>query len=138
MQYFLGVDGGQSSTTALIGDASGRVLGMGRGGPCNHVSGDEARVRFTTAVGGCVAQAREAAGLATDVEFAAACFGFSGSPADKDALVASLQQRLLQSTLTGDQKDALRQFLDAKITLTDSDIMTVIRLVMSTPEYQVT
>jgi uncharacterized protein (DUF1800 family) len=58
--------------------------------------------------------------------------------ADKDALVASLQQRLLQSTLTGDQKDALRQFLDAKITLTDSDIMTVIRLVMSTPEYQVT
>ena len=98
MQYFLGVDGGQSSTTALIGDASGRVLGMGRGGPCNHVSGEEARVRFTTAVGGSVAQAREAAGLATDVAFEAACFGFSGSPADKDALVASMfriGQRLL-------------------------------------------
>lgn len=98
MQYFLGVDGGQSSTTALIGDASGRVLGMGRGGPCNHVSGDEARARFTTAVGGCVAQACAAAGLASDVAFEAACFGFSGSPADKDALVASMfrmGQRLL-------------------------------------------
>jgi hypothetical protein len=57
---------------------------------------------------------------------------------DKDALVASLQHRLLQSTLTGEQKDALRQFLDSKTTLTDSDIFTVIRLVMSTPEYQVT
>jgi uncharacterized protein (DUF1800 family) len=58
--------------------------------------------------------------------------------ADKDALVASLQHRLLQSTLTGDQEDALRDFLDAKTTLSDSDILTVIRLVMSTPEYQVT
>jgi N-acetylglucosamine kinase-like BadF-type ATPase len=90
VQYFLGVDGGQSSTTALIGDASGRVLGIGRGGPCNHVSSGEARAKFTAAVGGCVAQARAAAGLPADVAFEAACFGFSGSPADKDALVASM------------------------------------------------
>ena len=90
MTYFLGVDGGQSSTTALIGDATGRVLGVGRGGPCNHVSGPEARARFTSAIGGCVAQARNAAGLPDDIAFEAACFGFSGSPADKDALVASM------------------------------------------------
>ncbi len=98
MQYFLGVDGGQSSTTALIGDASGRVLGVGRGGPCNHVSGPEARARFSAAVGGCVDQARVAAGLPSEVAFEAACFGFSGSPSDKDALVASmftLRRRLL-------------------------------------------
>lgn len=38
---FLGVDGGQSGTTALIGDQAGRVLGLGRGGPCNHVGGPE-------------------------------------------------------------------------------------------------
>ncbi|MGO9242447.1 MAG: N-acetylglucosamine kinase [Bryobacteraceae bacterium] len=90
MHYFLGVDGGQSSTTALIGDASGHVLGVGRGGPCNHVSGPEARARFVAAVGGCVAQARVAAGLPSDVAFEAACFGFSGSPSDKDALVAEM------------------------------------------------
>lgn len=29
-QYFLGVDGGQSSTTALVADETGQVLGMGR------------------------------------------------------------------------------------------------------------
>jgi hypothetical protein len=56
----------------------------------------------------------------------------------KDTLVASLQHRLLQSTLKGDQEQALREFLDAKTQLTDPDIRTAIRLVMSTPEYQVT
>lgn len=89
-EYFLGVDGGQSSTTALIGDGTGRVLGFGRGGPCNHVSAAEARAKFTAAIGGCVAQARDAAGLAADVEFETACYGFSGGPADKDALVAEM------------------------------------------------
>jgi N-acetylglucosamine kinase-like BadF-type ATPase len=89
-QYFLGVDGGQSSTTALIGDESGRVLGFGRGGPCNHVSAAEARAKFTSAIGGCVAQARQAAGLGEDVQYVTACYGFSGGPADKDALVAEM------------------------------------------------
>jgi N-acetylglucosamine kinase-like BadF-type ATPase len=89
-QYYLGVDGGQSSTTALIGDETGRVLGVGRGGPCNHVSGEEARAKFTSAIGGCVTQARAAAGLGEDVEYATACYGFSGGPEDKDSLVAGM------------------------------------------------
>jgi uncharacterized protein (DUF1800 family) len=58
--------------------------------------------------------------------------------ADKDLLVASLEHRLLQSDLHGDQEKALRDFLDSKTKLNDADILTVIRLVMSTPEYQVT
>jgi len=32
MTYFLGVDGGQSGTTAVIGDESGRILGTGQAG----------------------------------------------------------------------------------------------------------
>jgi hypothetical protein len=56
----------------------------------------------------------------------------------KDTMVASLQHRLLQSTLKGDQEQALREFLDSKEDLNDADIRTAIRLVMSTPEYQVT
>ena len=58
--------------------------------------------------------------------------------ADKDLLVASLEHRLLQSTLKDEQEKALRDFLDSKTKLTDADILTAIRLVMSTPEYQVT
>lgn len=89
-EYFLGVDGGQSSTTALIGDETGRVLGRGRGGPCNHVSAAEARAKFMGAIGGCVQQAREAAGLPEDTVYEASCLGFSGGPADKDALIAEM------------------------------------------------
>jgi N-acetylglucosamine kinase-like BadF-type ATPase len=88
-RWFLGVDGGQSSTTALIGDESGRVAGMGHGGPCNHVSTAESQVRFRDAIGGAIVLAKQAAGL-TEIRFAGACLGLSGGPADKEALVREL------------------------------------------------
>jgi N-acetylglucosamine kinase-like BadF-type ATPase len=84
--YYLGVDGGQSSTTALIGDETGRVVGFGRGGPCNHVGAAEGRAKFLGAVGGCVRSACEQAALPA-ASFEAACLGFSGGPADKEPLV---------------------------------------------------
>ena len=58
--------------------------------------------------------------------------------ADKDLLVTSLEKRLLQASLKGGQELALSEFLNSKEKLSDADILTVIRLVMSTPEYQVT
>ena len=88
-RWFLGVDGGQSSTTALIGDETGRVAGMGRGGPCNHVSSAEARTRFSKALRGAIGAALHAAGI-TEANFETACLGLSGGPADKDALVRDL------------------------------------------------
>lgn len=56
----------------------------------------------------------------------------------KASLAASLQHRLLQTTLDGEQEKALGDFLNSKERLNDADILTAIRLVMSTPEYQVT
>jgi N-acetylglucosamine kinase-like BadF-type ATPase len=82
VKLFLGVDGGQSSTTALVGDESGRVIGVGRGGPCNHVGKAEGREKFLRAMGGCLREA----GF-EGAEFEAACLGFSGGAADKDAYV---------------------------------------------------
>ena len=58
--------------------------------------------------------------------------------ADKDRVVAALQHRLLQSALKDDQEKALSDFLNARGKLTDADIRAAIRLVMCTPEYQVT
>ena len=58
--------------------------------------------------------------------------------ADKATLVASLERRLLQSPLKGEQEEALREFLDSKEKLNNADILTAIRLMMSTPAYQVT
>lgn len=85
MRLFLGVDGGQSGTTALVGDESGRVVGVGRGGPCNHVGKSEGREKFLRAVGGCLREA----GF-EGAEFEAACLGFSGGAADKNAYVREL------------------------------------------------
>jgi N-acetylglucosamine kinase-like BadF-type ATPase len=82
----LGIDGGQSSTTALIGDETGRVLGRGCGGPCNHVSSAEGRAKFFSALDECLKKACEQAHLDSNtVSFACACLGFSGGPEDKEA-----------------------------------------------------
>jgi N-acetylglucosamine kinase-like BadF-type ATPase len=90
-RYFLGVDGGQSSTTAIIGDETGRVRGVGRGGPCNHVGASEARAKFVSAIHASVGAACSEAGLdAAAVRFVSACLGFSGGPADKQAMVGQI------------------------------------------------
>jgi N-acetylglucosamine kinase-like BadF-type ATPase len=85
---YLGVDGGQSSTTALIGDESGRVLGGGAGGPCNHVGKAEGPAKLRRALTECVGEACARAGLDGEtVRFQAGCFGMSGGPEDKAALI---------------------------------------------------
>jgi N-acetylglucosamine kinase-like BadF-type ATPase len=89
MKLFLGIDGGQSSTTALIGDASGRVLGEGRAGPCNHVGESERRAKFVAAVGTSVREAATQAGI-DNATFEVACAGFSGGAQDKVALTREL------------------------------------------------
>jgi uncharacterized protein (DUF1800 family) len=58
--------------------------------------------------------------------------------ADKTALLAALERRLFQTPLVIQQEQALRDFLGSKTKLSDTDILTVIRLMMSTPAYQVT
>ncbi len=46
MDLYLGVDGGQSTTTAVVGDREGNALGKGRGGPCNHARQGEGRAKL--------------------------------------------------------------------------------------------
>lgn len=91
MKLFLGIDGGQSSTTALIGDDAGRVIGYGRGGPCNHVKTGDGRAKFVNAISDCVRKACEQAGIAYEgAVFQAATAGFSGGPADKEQLLQEM------------------------------------------------
>lgn len=88
MKLYLGIDGGQSSTTALIGDETGRILGKGLAGPCNHVGASERRAKFFSAVGDSVGMAAHQAGV--EPVFAAVCAGFSGGAEDKDSLTREL------------------------------------------------
>lgn len=85
-RWYLGIDGGQSSTTALICDETGRIRGHGRGGPCNHARTGEGRTKFFNAVTSCLEEGCCEAGLdPTTVSFASVCLGFSGGPKDKEA-----------------------------------------------------
>ena len=57
---------------------------------------------------------------------------------NKERLIAALEKRLLQASLAGSREKTLREFLDSKKDIDESDIRDAIRLVMSTQEYQVT
>ena len=90
-QYFLGVDGGQSGTRAVIGDEAGRVLGIGRAGPSNYAGSAEGPGRFEIAFRASLRAAGQEAGLNLDqVRFAGACLGFSGGPGDKEPMVRQI------------------------------------------------
>lgn len=77
MRYVLGVDGGQTSTTAVLADETGCLLGIGHGGPANHIheSGGVERVRHSLreAIRGAVSMAD-----LENARIAAACLGMSG------------------------------------------------------------
>ncbi len=75
MRLFLGVDGGQSSTVALIGDETGHVVGIGRGAACRHE--------------GAIREAVNAAGAAGR-RFEAACFGLSGGASGREPALREL------------------------------------------------
>ena len=72
-KYFLGVDGGQSGTTALIGDEDGHVIGVGRAGACGHIDDDQLRAVLAAAI----TDASAAAGLKNPL-FETAWVGLSG------------------------------------------------------------
>ena len=105
---YLGVDGGKSSTTALIGDEHGRVIGYGRGGPANHVEEiEQGRTKFINAIRDCVSQACVAAGIEFDAAaFRSACLGFSGGPVDKEPILREIL-RCERLTVTDDALIAL-------------------------------
>jgi len=101
VKLFLGVDGGQSGTTAAIGDESGRILGTGKGGPCNHAAAAEGRAKLERAVTESLRAACAQAQLDFEsVSFEAACFGMSGGPEDKSEILERLlrARRLIVTT----------------------------------------
>ena len=57
---------------------------------------------------------------------------------DKNAVIAKLEKRFIQGQLTESHRQVLRDYLESRTDLNDQDIRHAIRLLMSTPEYQVT
>jgi N-acetylglucosamine kinase-like BadF-type ATPase len=120
MKLYLGVDGGQSGTTALIGGETGRVLGRGESGPCNHAGAAEGRAKLERAVRESLAAAAVAAGLdPAALHFEAACFGMSGGPDDKREILEGIVQAA-RWIVTHDAATAL-----AGATVTGQGIVTI-------------
>jgi uncharacterized protein (DUF1800 family) len=57
---------------------------------------------------------------------------------EPEALITALERRLLQDKLKPNQEKALREYVASQKELNDAAVLNAIRLVMSTPEYQVT
>jgi N-acetylglucosamine kinase-like BadF-type ATPase len=113
-RYFLGVDGGQSTTTALIGDETGRVIGEGRAGPSNYPGAADGRAKFVAAMTECLGSACTQAGLdPAMVRFESACLGFSGGPADKELMLGEIV-RSDRTKVTHDALIALAGATDGK------------------------
>jgi hypothetical protein len=57
---------------------------------------------------------------------------------DKGKLIAALEKRLLQAKLSEKQEQTLQEYLNSQSNLDEATILNAIRLMMSTPEYQLT
>ncbi len=77
-ELFAGIDGGQSSTVALIGDENGRVLGRGTAGPADEVGAGTDSTRLRDALQNALSDACRDADLPYESEFAAIVAGVSG------------------------------------------------------------
>ncbi len=95
-KLYLGVDGGQSHTEAVIADANGHILGRGVGGPSNHAEVPGGRERLKNAVIDSVGNAlKEALGsdqpltaLVSETRFASAHFGLTGGADYKEEIIS--------------------------------------------------
>lgn len=93
-RLFLGVDGGQSHTEAVVADESGRILGRGFGGPSNHAEQPGGRERLRSAVASSVGEALQNASLSAieNTVFYSAHFGMTGGADFKEEIIAQSVQ----------------------------------------------
>jgi glucosamine kinase len=98
-KIFLGVDGGQSHTEAVVADETGNILARGTGGASNHAEQPGGRERLRRAVIDSVGTALETIfgndqasreDLVKRTNFAAAHFGMTGGADYKEEIIGEL------------------------------------------------
>jgi N-acetylglucosamine kinase-like BadF-type ATPase len=78
MKIFLGIDGGQTTTKSILADETGRILGIGAGGPAIHLKDEETRRHAWQALYESIHAALCEAGLPDGTEIESAFLGFTG------------------------------------------------------------
>lgn len=91
-KIFLGIDGGQSSTKAVVADDSGNVLGVGFGGSLNHGNLPDGREKLRNAIGDSVNEALRNARLPLidEMIFESAHCGMTGGADYKEEIVREI------------------------------------------------
>src|SRR5688572_10315640 len=106
----IAVDGGQSSTLALVALASGEILGVGWGGPSNHIHEPGGVERLQSALRDSISAALQNAGQTAD-RVAYVCLGMSGvSP-----LAGEIAQALVPSARIFVHHDAVTALAGASV-----------------------
>jgi N-acetylglucosamine kinase-like BadF-type ATPase len=88
-KFVLAVDGGQSSTLALLADVDGTILAYGRGGPSNHYNEPGGPQRLESALRSSTEEALESAGQSAD-SVAHVSLGMTGSHPQARVIAQSL------------------------------------------------
>lgn len=90
-KIFLGVDGGQSHTEAVVADAFGNIVGFGLGGASNHAEIPGGRERLRNAI---IDSVSEALQITNDdlrnTNFQSAHFGMTGGADYKEEIIAEI------------------------------------------------
>ncbi len=91
-KLYLGVDGGQSHTEAIIADERGNVLGRGTGGASNHAEIPGGRERLQNAITDSVGEALKTANLPalSEIVFASVHCGMTGGAIYKEEIINAI------------------------------------------------
>lgn len=91
-KLYLGVDGGQSHTEAIIADERGNILGQGAGGASNHAEIPGGVERLQNAITDSVGEALKKANFPalSETFFASAHFGMTGGAIYKEEIINAL------------------------------------------------
>lgn len=96
MRYVAGIDGGQSSTTAVVVDENGRVCARGAAGPADHVDEPAGSSKCANACAAALARALDVAHLPRDTRFEAVHVGLSGYDAKFDGAPPAFAARVVR------------------------------------------
>ncbi len=92
MNFYLGVDGGQTATKGVLADEQGGILALASAGPSNHTEEPGGPERLRNAVASLLSDLWSGARMIPEAGggFAAACFGMTGERAIKRRLLEEI------------------------------------------------
>ncbi|MCO5215780.1 MAG: hypothetical protein M9950_06455 [Thermomicrobiales bacterium] len=94
--YYLGIDGGQTSTTAILADETGVVMAMGTGSACDHITGPHGYERNREAIHSAIASTLSQTTIAAE---AIVSVGMGLTSAPRELQATPIFERIVREVL---------------------------------------